>query len=187
MKKIFIITAVIAIAACNSNSDSKTKEQISSMGPSSDSMKQDNIVYPYAATYSSKFEMGDPKHSQIILNLWKDWDHGDLSNGKDYFADSVEMHFADGSMLKGTKDSIIAVSQRFRATLGSVNSTVHAFLPAKSTDKNENWVLVWGTEKTTSKDGKIDSTSLQETWRLNKDGKVDLLYQFAAKTTPPKK
>ena len=184
MKKFLIVTAIAAAVACN---DASEKEKISSVGPASDSAKTEDVSYPYTATYSSKFEMGDTKHAQMILNLWKDWDNGDLSNGKNYFADSVEMHFADGSTLKGSRDTVLAVSQKFRSTLGTVSSTVHAVLPAKSIDKDQNWVLVWGTEKTTDKNGKMDSTSLQETWRINKDGKVDLLYQFAAKTSPPKK
>ena len=184
MKKFLIVTAIAAAIACN---DAQEKDTISSVGPtSSDSAKTADVTYPYTPTYSAKFEIGDTKHVQTILSLWKDWDNGDLTKGKDYFADSVEMHFADGSVLKGSRDSIIAISQRFRSTLGTVSSTLHTVLPARSTDKNEDWVLVWGTEKITGKNGKIDSTSLQETWRFNKDGKVDFLLQYAAKTTPPK-
>jgi hypothetical protein len=34
----------------------------------------------------------------------------------------------------------------------------------------------------------VDSVNLQETWRLNKEGKVNLLFQYsqATTTTPPK-
>jgi hypothetical protein len=42
-------------------------------------------------------------------------------------------------------------------------------------------------EKDINKKGKVDSFYLQETWRFNKDGKADLLYQFKAAGAPPKK
>jgi hypothetical protein len=42
-------------------------------------------------------------------------------------------------------------------------------------------------ETTTAKNGKVDSVDLQETWRLNKDGKVNLLFQFSRATAPPKR
>jgi len=56
----------------------------------------------------------------------------------------------------------------------------------KSTDKNENWALIWATEVRTDKKGKVDSTNFQETWRLDKDGKANLLFQYAMATAPPK-
>ena len=59
--------------------------------------------------------------------------------------------------------------------------------PLKSTDKSENWVSVWFTEHRTNEAGKKDSSYFQETWRLNKDGKVDRFYQYEAKTAPPAK
>jgi hypothetical protein len=47
-----------------------------------------------------------------------------------------------------------------------------------STDKKENWVLVWAKEINTSAGGKKDTVELMETWRINKDGKADMLLQY---------
>ena len=63
---------------------------------------------------------------------------------------------------------------------------MHAIFPVKSTDKNEDWVCIWGTEVNTDKKGKTDSVHLQETWRFNKDGKIDLLYQHSRVAKPQK-
>jgi hypothetical protein len=60
-------------------------------------------------------------------------------------------------------------------------------MAVKSTDKNEHWVLIWGREIDTHKDGKVDSTELQETWMFDQNGKAALLYQFAAASVPPMK
>jgi len=60
-------------------------------------------------------------------------------------------------------------------------------MAVKSTDRNEHWVLIWGTETDTYKNGKVDSTELQETWRFNQDGKANLVLQYNKPASPPKK
>ena len=184
MKKILAIAAITMIAACNSNKDEGV---VKSMHTGTDSASQANVTYPYDISYSSKFEMADPKYGQTILQLWKDWDNGDLSAHKDMFADSMEMHFSDGSMMHSLRDSVMAAGQNERNRFSSTVSSVNAVTSLRSTDKNENWALVWGKEVDTDKNGKVDSFYLQETWRFNKDGKIDLLYQFKAAAMPPGK
>jgi hypothetical protein len=94
---------------------------------------------------------------------------------------------SDGTKLSGSFDSVTASAKQYRNTLGTVTTTVNAVFPVKSTDKNENWVVAWFTEYRTDAKGKKDSAQIQETWRLNKDGKADLLYQYEQKNPPPVK
>ena len=185
MKKIFFFLVTAALVACNAGDD---KAKVESM-TATDSTKNETVAvnYPYNIEYSSSFEIGDPKQAQTLLSIWKDWDNGNLANGRDNFADSVEMHFADGGMVHAGKDSVLAAGQRYRDMFSKVVSSVSAVLPLKSTDKNENWVTVWGKEIDTHKDGKVDSFYLQETWRFNKDGKANLVYQYMQKSPPAKK
>ena len=189
MKKIFIGASITLFAACNSSSDKAKTESMSTdttataVAPKT----MPDINSPYPVAYSSKFEMGDPKNAETVLGLWKDWDNGNLANSKDRFADSVMLHFSDGSMIHTTRDSALAMAQKVRDSYTSSVSRVDAVMSVRSTDKNENWALVWGLETNTNKKGKVDSSYLQETWRLNKDGKADLVYQFRASATPPKK
>jgi hypothetical protein len=65
--------------------------------------------------------------------------------------------------------------------MSSSTSTLDAWVPLKSVDRNENWVALWGTETDTAPDGTMNKTDLQEIWRINKDGKVDFMKQFASK------
>lgn len=138
---------------------------------------------PYTATYSSKFQIGDPKYSQIIMKLWKDWDDNALDQSVNMFADTMVMYHPDGTVLKG-KEQNQAEAKKYRGQFTNVKSTIHAVVSLKSTDRNENWVAIWGTEEDTAKDGKVTSTELHEVWRFNKDGKIDLMRQFQAKTPP---
>jgi hypothetical protein len=188
MRKVLILAAMATLAACNSNKD--TKDEPSSMSSASDSTttKKDDIAYPYTANYSSKFEIGNPQYAKIILDLYKDWDNNTLENSKNSFADVDSLIFADGSMIAGSRDSVYEAIKKIRNTMGILKNEVDAWVPLKSTDRNENWVAVWTKETITAANGKKNSTYLQETWRINKDGKVDLVFQFAQKPpAPPKK
>lgn len=125
--------------------------------------------------------MDDPKNAETILALWKAYDAGNLSSVKDLLADTVDVYLAGGMHMRSSRDSTISGIQGFRNTMSAVTDQVNAVMAVKSTDKNEHWVLVWGMEKDTHKNGKVDSVQLQETWRFDGNGKANLLYQFAEK------
>jgi len=173
-----------AFAACNSGSDTKVASMSSD---DSTTTATDSVTYEYTADYSSKFTMGSTDNVKTIFALYKDWDNNMLDNSKDKFADSVTLVLGSGEMMAGKRDSIIAQSKAYRNQFTNVTSQVHAVVPLKSTDKNEDWVLVWFKEYRTDSAGKKDSTEFQETWRLNKDGKADLLYQYQQNKPAPKK
>jgi hypothetical protein len=182
MKKILFIAAVVAMAACNSKTESKTESTTGG-----DSTMAADVKYPYEILNSSKFEMADPKYGQMVLELWKDWDNANLLNHKDYFGDSVEMNFADGSSMHAERDSVLAAAQGFRNSFAKAESRVFSITALRSLDKDENWGLVWGMEIDTDRKGKVDSFYLQEAWRFNKAGKTDLMYQYKQKPPPPAK
>jgi hypothetical protein len=141
-----------------------------------------NITYPYTANYSSNFKMGNPAHAKMILELWKDWDDNAFDR-HNYFADTVVMYLSDGSVIKG-KDSVVAGAKKFRGSMSAAISSIDAWMPLKSVDKNEDWVAVWGTETDTYPDGKTEKREIHEIWRINKAGKVDFMKQFTSKPAP---
>ena len=175
MKKFICYFSLIAFVACNN--DPKVESMHSGTDSASKKDTAPAVIYPYEIGYSSQFDIGNTQHSKIILDLWKDFDAGDVSVHKDYMADSVEMIFTDGSRMHATRDSIIASTNGYRSQFSSVKSTVDAVVPLRSTDKNEDWVTVWGKEIHT-RNGKTDSVDLHEVWRFNKNGKVDFMMQY---------
>lgn len=181
MKKIFVLAMVGLIAGCTAKNAGSNESTTSAPEPSA---QMKDIVSPYQVGYSSKFVMDDPKNAESVLSLWKAWDNGDLSQAKGLFADSVELHFANGFMVKGTRDSVVAGGQRERVTLQSSVSTVDAVMAVKSTDKNEHWALIWGMSRET-KNGKTDSSYVQETWRFDSTGKANFMLQYKQAATPP--
>jgi hypothetical protein len=178
MKKILVCACIFALASCNSEDKKEAEAKTAST--------ETGTTMPYSATYSSKFEMGDAKNSETIMKAWKAFDDGNLASVRNLFADSLDLYLRDGSEMHGQTDTLMVGVQAFRNSVASNKSTVHAYLSVKSTDMNENWVSIWGTEVSTDKQGKTDSVGLAETWRLNKDGKINLMYQFGrALTAPP--
>lgn len=143
-----------------------------------------NVSYPYEILYSSQFEIADNSNTQTLMKIWKAWESGNLSDAKDHFADSLEMHTADGHILKGPRDSVMKNALDYRSTLTSVTSTVDAVLSSRSKDKDENWVSIWGKEISTNTKGVTDSIYLHETWRFNKQGKVNFMLQYLRPAKP---
>jgi hypothetical protein len=183
MKSFLVLSAVVFMAACNSTPSGQTEmaKTLDSSGVSQ------TIKSPYAIMYSSKFVIDSPRNAESLLTLWKDWDNGDLSAHKNLFADSIQFHFSDGTNIHLSRDSAVAIAQNQRNSYAASVDRVDAIMAVRSTDKNDHWALIWGTEIDTDKKGKVDSANLMEAWRFNKDGKVDLLTQYRQGAYPPKK
>ena len=112
--------------------------------------------------------------------MWKDFDNNTLDNAKDKFADTVRMIFP-GMEMRASRDSVIASTKSYRNSFSSVISMVDVVMAVKSTDKNDDWVLVWGDEIKTDKKNKTDTIALHEVWQLNKEGKVVFMQQYISK------
>ena len=186
--KMLLISAAVACFFASCNTGTKTDVTTDSSGMASAKMStSDPVTLPYPVTYSSQFEKSDDRNSQLILGLWKDYDNNTFDNSKNKFADTVTLLMPGLEMTGVTRDSALASINAYRSTFGNVASRVAAVTALKSTDKNEEWVLVWGTEVHTNKKNITDSVHLQETWRINKAGKVDYLMQYMRNPPAPKK
>ena len=136
------------------------------------------VKMPYAPVYSSSFSLGNPEYATMIVQgSWKDWETNKMDNMKSWIADTIVAFHSDNKMAQGA-DSLIAQWKKNRANYTSVIDSIHAVIPIYSTDKKENWVLVWASEINTDTKGKTDTIELMETWRINKDGKADMLLQY---------
>jgi hypothetical protein len=113
----------------------------------------------------------------IVQGSWKDWQDNKLDNMKNWMADTVLAFQSDNQMVKGL-DSMMAMWKRDRAAYSSVVDSIDAAMAVYSTDKKENWALVWAREFSVKPDGTKDTTAIMETWRINKDGKADFLLQY---------
>ena len=186
--KMLLIFAVSASFFASCNTATKNDDATDSTGRASAKMSSaEPVMLPYPVAYSSQFEKSDDRNSQLILGLWKDYDNNTLDNSAGLMADSITMLMPGFEMINVSRDSAMSSTKAYRNTFSKVESRVAAVSALKSTDKNEEWVLVWGTEVHTNKKNVTDSVHLQETWRINKDGKVDLMMQYMRNPPAPKK
>jgi len=176
MKKLVLVLAAAALfAACNDakKEDAKPGETAATAEPAKAAP-----ALPFTATYSSSFEMGNRAYEAMIeQGSWKDWQDNKMTNMKSWVADTIIAFLSDNSMIRGV-DSIQARWGRSRANYTAMSDSVEAVMSVYSTDKKENWVLVWAKETSTDTKGKSDTSHVMETWRINKDGKADMLLQY---------
>jgi hypothetical protein len=172
MKRIFLCLAATSLMmACNN-------EKKTDVATTETKMDKSAVSLPYTASYSSSFEPGNPEYGATILQgSWKDWENNKMENMKSWVADTILAIHSDNSVIRGV-DSLQARWIRNRAAYTSVIDTIQAVTPMYSADKKENWVLVWAKEINTDVKGKKDTTEFMETWRINKDGKADMLLQY---------
>ncbi|MDH7462714.1 hypothetical protein QEG73_15585 [Chitinophagaceae bacterium 26-R-25] len=192
MRKTSFFVAITFLVACNSSTDkSKMETPKNSDSTTMPMPKQESLTYPYTASYSSDFEMGDAKNAQRLLELYKHWDNNTLDDAKDFFAENDTMIFANGSMFAGSRDSLIAMAKKSRGMFSTVVDSVHAWVPLRSKDRKEEWVLIWTREISTNAKGVTAVNELHETWRFDNNGKINLVYQYAQASPkmppPPKK
>ncbi len=173
--------ALGCLIACSN--DATVKSETSD---STDRKNETALNYHTPISYSSDFKIGDSKHAQTVLDLWKAWDAGDLNSTKQFFSDSVSMYFSSGDSMKAVRDSVVAGAQYVRDQFSSMKSTIHAITSLRS-DKNEDWVAVWGTEVGTGKDGKSSSLEMHEIWKFDDKGRVTTMYQYGRPSPPTQK
>ncbi len=178
----FFVGTSLLLAACNAGSGTSATSKDTTA--SADTTGSSSVSYPYSIGYSADFTIGDPKHVQTVLTLWKDYDNNTLDAHKDAFADSIQFTTAEGSVMRGPRDSVIHALAAYRASLANAIDSVNVVVNLQPKGKEESWVCIWGEEIDTHKDNKVDSIYLQEDWMFDKNGKIARIEQYMQ--APPK-
>ena len=103
---------------------------------------QANMPNPFTLNYSHNWQIGDTAHIKKVMEFIKEFELNDFSK-KELFSDYVEVYFmkTEGFFLN---DTLIAKLQKQRADLINPRIQLLSVIPLKSTDRNENWVIVLG-------------------------------------------
>lgn len=160
--------------ATNPVSKEKTKAKAKEAMPAAQMEVSNNAMLPYTPTYSGKFTMGKAAHSQMVLNLIKDYETN-LFSMANAFADTAIVFFPDGTTVRGI-EALTGAFKQMRTSEPDMTINVSAVVPMRSTDRMEDWVLVWGNSGGTS-----NRTEFHHIWRINRDGKVDYLRLYQGK------
>jgi hypothetical protein len=165
-------------------SDEKKTDETSTAGEAEKKETAAAISYPYKADYSPDFSMGDPNHSKIVLDLYKMWEDGKIDDMRPLLADSVFIEVYDGMRFNNTVDSFINFAKQIRTMYSSTKPVFDTWMPVHHKESNEDYVLVWNRDYSTTTDGKMDSLRVHAYFQI-KNNKVRGWSEFQQKLAPP--
>ena len=177
MKKLFaIFLGTIALAACNSKSNSGSEAAADSTATVPTAEK---VSYPYTVDHPDYWNIGSSENTQVALTALKAYDDGDIDKSVDQFGDSVHLQFdAFDSTL--SKDSLKTMFTRMRSNEKNINVKMGDWESVVSKDGKEEWVTLWYKQTWEDNSGKQDSAAIIDDLQL-KNGKIIRLDEYTRK------
>jgi len=144
----------------------------------------ETLNYPYTTDHpGDNWEIGDPKHSLMVLTSLKAYENGNIDECIKAFADSVSLAF-DNYEARVSKDTLKAIFGRERSQLKSFKVDMDDWESVISKDKKDEWVSLWYKQVWEDGTGKVDSLDVMDDLKIV-NGKIAVLDQkvrhFAAK------
>ena len=165
-ESLIILTLGFLLMNCNNRKEIATTSE----------KKDTTIYYPYSPIYS-EFEPGDPNHSKTVLEIWRQFETGNLMSTANKFADSISLIFKD-KIYYGKRDSILAIYKNRRDAYENVQCYVDSWLPVHAKQTGDDLVLLWGRQDCIIHDKKRDYLVIHEVWNFNKQGKIRSMVQY---------
>jgi len=137
------------------------------------------VTLPVELSYKGATKIGDMENVKTVLSCNKRFSelNADLA---EFFADSVDCHFADGTEIVASRDSVVSVIAGFIGTLSSLKIDFIAAVPVDNIDLKHEWVFAWTDEVHTFKDGTVVEQSFHEDYRMQ-GGKIREIFQYVRK------
>jgi hypothetical protein len=137
----------------------------------------DSVYYPIAPVHSNEFEKGQPQHAMRVLQVWRQYETGNVKKESASFSDSIRFILPD-VVWNGKKDSVLSLYQKRREGYSNMQSFVYSWMPVHVSDEGDDMVWVWGLYDGTRKNGQRDYAIVHEVWRFDRNGKIKELEQF---------
>ncbi len=136
--------------------------------------------YIYAPRHDADFANGNPAFAATVLQVWKGYESGGFSSYKKYFADSVQMVFADEQII-GTATTVLNAWQKQREKITTTQCHVDFWKPVYIKNLNQQWVLIWGKHEGTTAGNNRDSWSVHQVWKFNAEGKIFFMQEYKSR------
>ena len=173
MKEIIMIFVLfIFTLSCTNKSENINDVPKDSSGKS--------VYFPYTTRYSNGFDPGRPEYLRTVLDIWKEFETGDVTKTANSFEDNISITFPDQE-LNGPKDVVLAEFKKRRSVYSVIQNHFDSWMPAKAKDHDDEWVFIWGWQERTGKDGKLSVAVIHEIWRFNKEGKINFMKQYISR------
>jgi hypothetical protein len=165
-QKLLLVLAAGVFFACNS--DTKTASDEAKVKAAS--TEEPKMDYAYTIEHPDNWVTGPKENTKLVLQSLKDFETGNVEACLTAFADSVELRF-DEMEGKFSKDSVLAMFTRQRASLKDVKINMGDFESVKSKDGSEQYVSLWYKQKWQDQNGVWDSLSMMDDVKIE-NGKI---------------
>jgi hypothetical protein len=135
---------------------------------------------PADYTYSGSFEMGDQSLVSLATGLNDAVQNQDIEAISSYFADSVTIVGHDGFYFNSTRDSLITMVTGWMENMREISMDYNAGISVTSTDRNEDWVLLWYEGNYLNSDGEANHSYGHDDY-LIEDGKIRVIRGYEMK------
>jgi hypothetical protein len=166
LSKLWIFLPVICCLACNNSAPENNKPSIDSP-----------VYFPYAPVKSNSFDKGKDTLARNVLQIWRQYETGNIKSTDKFFADTVRLILSD-QIIEGSRDTVMKQYQKRRDAYAEMQSFVYSWLPVHTADTKQDFVYVWGLHDGTKKNGDRDYALLHEIWRFDRNGKIREMEQF---------
>ena len=139
---------------------------------------EDSILYPYSPVYTDTFQKGKALNSCKVLEIWKEFESGDVRHRAGYFSDTITLVFPD-QFLRGAKDTVLGSFQKRRNQFENVQCYIDSWIPVYVPDRNEDLVFLWGRQDGSYTGKKRVYRILHEIWRFDTSGKIKRMEQYS--------
>src|SRR6476661_127970 len=124
MKKVLVILIIVLpVMGCHQDKKNKALQNIA----------DSTVYYPYTPLYTTGFDKGNDMYARSVLEIWRQYETGDVKHAADHFADSITIVFPD-KFLTGKRDSILTLFQKRRETYTDLQSYVDSWMSVRAKD-----------------------------------------------------
>jgi len=102
-------------------------------------------------SYSGSFEVLSPDRINIVTSWYDSLFKNNYSVADQFISDSVDLYI-DGVTMKITRDSLVSIYKSM-LDASKIEIEYNAGLAVRSTDKNDEWIMLWYNETVTNSEG----------------------------------
>jgi len=125
----------------------------------------------YTSTYSAQWTKGDSSNTEVVMKFMKSWENNSIDT-------SLLSNFVYFKNNWEKKESIMDNLRIELNNFAKWKFSVSSIIPVKSIDRNENWVIVYGTLN--KRDFKDNMTAINFTqwYKVNKENRIEFFKEF---------
>ncbi|HSU51546.1 MAG TPA: hypothetical protein VLJ41_13165 [Segetibacter sp.] len=161
----YLLAFVALLIGCKNNNSTSSAATDENVGKGNDG-------YAYTIPHPNQWELGDNNNIKIALNSLKAYENGNISAAFKDYADTVLIQM-DGFDRRLSKDSLLALFLRERASIKRMGIVMNDFVSLRSKDGRNDYVSLWYKQLWEDQSGKVDSIECMDDLAF-KNGKIIL-------------